>query len=498
MSSRHLVERKRLGRSFPAIINGLSVSDAQAGGFLSDQVADNASTVDDESQSLFLPLVDEEVASKSRSGSPQQLPATDGAEQTLLNPVNNVPSPSIPSTALNASLQPQPAQPILSFGNATLVPNKPSWNPFANGQTSERHSQPPIDNAIPMDSASTVTSDNTSQKINPFLLPRDQPLPLPGNDTSRPSASRPNDGLFGKPSTQSTNGPPTADHSSATTQCPRFGATHPFNKSAMHRDDNLMQAPQDPMNFTATSDASLPVSAANGGPSPHSANLTSFARPQSPTRPITSSISSNQSQFMPKDTPPPLEQTQPLSRDPTFKSSQVNAISREMVPSLSQPDSHSIPHTNVTASSSKSLADVHPRDPSTSFLTQLPDWERKSEITGQPLPQTAPASGASSHSVNPQLRHNLESPGSRDTASSLPKQLGQRPPVRRRKSDPRPAALDKAAHDLMFDKDGLIRQYLEMIIGPIILNARAQYEDDKAWRKARQLLHCYTSCGARC
>lgn len=53
--------------------------------------------------------------------------------------------------------------------------------------------------------------------------------------------------------------------------------------------------------------------------------------------------------------------------------------------------------------------------------------------------------------------------------------------------NPRPAALDKVTDGLVFDNGGLLQQYIEMTIAPIMRSAIAQFEDEESWREASKL-----------
>ena len=52
--------------------------------------------------------------------------------------------------------------------------------------------------------------------------------------------------------------------------------------------------------------------------------------------------------------------------------------------------------------------------------------------------------------------------------------------------DPRPEAIEKVADALTLEEDGLIQQYIEMTIAPIVHQAVKEFNDRRSWNKARQ------------
>lgn len=83
----------------------------------------------------------------------------------------------------------------------------------------------------------------------------------------------------------------------------------------------------------------------------------------------------------------------------------------------------------------------------------------------QPVDQTAPAS------ATPMFTPQVNSP---EAVVATP------PP------DPRPAVLDALTESLMMDDQGLLQQYIEYTVGPIIHHAFLEVEDDRSWSRASQ------------
>ena len=87
------------------------------------------------------------------------------------------------------------------------------------------------------------------------------------------------------------------------------------------------------------------------------------------------------------------------------------------------------------------------------------------ESLEQPVGQTAPAS------ATPIFTPRVNSP---EAVVATP------PP------DPRPAVLDALTESLMMDDQGLLQQYIEYTVGPIINHAYLEVEDDRSWSRASQ------------
>jgi len=52
--------------------------------------------------------------------------------------------------------------------------------------------------------------------------------------------------------------------------------------------------------------------------------------------------------------------------------------------------------------------------------------------------------------------------------------------------DPRSATLDKLADAMMLGEKGLLQQFVEFTVGPIIQSSIKQLEDEDSWEQARQ------------
>ena len=52
--------------------------------------------------------------------------------------------------------------------------------------------------------------------------------------------------------------------------------------------------------------------------------------------------------------------------------------------------------------------------------------------------------------------------------------------------DPRPEAIEKIAEALVLEEGGLLQQYIEITVGPIVRRVARQFEDERSWQQASQ------------
>lgn len=116
--------------------------------------------------------------------------------------------------------------------------------------------------------------------------------------------------------------------------------------------------------------------------------------------------------------------------------------------------------------------------PSTTFL--FPQSKNAVKPPEQPIDQTAPATTIPTFRTQ-QLTSTQSQPS--DSAVEPPEAAVATPPP-----DPRPAVLDALAESLMMDDQGLLQQFIEYTVGPIVHHAFLEVEDDRSWHRASQWL----------
>ncbi|KAL8764212.1 MAG: hypothetical protein Q9184_000181 [Pyrenodesmia sp. 2 TL-2023] len=443
--SSNLVEQKRRGRTLPAVINGITASQTQAQGLLAEDNSDNeGSTTIAKDESLFLP-------DGPAIAEPAKLLNTNGADLlTSKSPVKPSEAPSNTSSFPQPSTTPfklsEPPKIDVSTSSFFGKPSITASSQPATYQLFNSQSNPPNTAASPFSNQSS-----SEAVISPFSSLSRPELKPPNFDHAKPFTSQAQPDLSFKLSSASEISNP---HSTSTADPPklRFGASSPPN-SIWTPNGFSTEAKDTNINFStrlSSNDVNSKVGeskASSFGPSnPTSASNISTSTlfspiPASAATQDTSSETIKPSSFFPITTASSLPSDKPASTT-TFNFTQPSAPSSAqlLISSLS-------PSADKTAKSSA--------QPSFQLPRALQDQRFATPPSSSPTPN--PASPG------------FSAPG----------------PVVTETVDQRPAVLDALAEGLLMEDQGLLQQFIEYTLGPIVHEAFHEVEDDRSWQRAR-------------
>lgn len=451
--SKALVESKRLDRSLPAIIDGLLVSESQS-------ITGNSSGAENSSHSdhepLFITGDSDDENMKDPSQIETAMPKQDPLHQTSkLNPSAN---PFNPTPIVNGTtaVTPAPFSNAVSFGKPTpfisLTP-PPSNSPSiiksstpSSGDPTPLGQQPPKFNFFPPSTTTEVTNPALSSTA---IKPTVNGLPTSSADpTPEPKKS-----LFASPSTF------TLDPTKFS-----FG-TSPLFEAAKAKgnaeDDEATKIPDNPT------------------PKP---SLFSFQNPKIPD----SSPHFSTSVTTTPTAPPSALSPSPLS---------LSKLTETSTTSTSKPFSMFPPQPVPTAQAIPPIAATPILPSSASFPKSSPLNEAPKPTSDYKLmPVSNGGSFPSSTNITPQVSNSTARlvtttpfPSKPILNSFVPTvSLAQQAKLSPPKPDPRPAALNSLANSMMLDDEGLLKQFLEYTLGPIIQDSFRQVGDERSWDIARQ------------
>ena len=482
-----LVESKRLGRTLPAAVNGLSAAQAQSQGFI--EVASDADTASvANSESLFVGESDDEsVSSRSRSGSPRDTRDVN-AQAPQLNPLA---TPFDTEPMSTAPARPNPFQAATTFGKPSGTPtqtnstsvfdfnskstNQPAHNPFGSKETPKFNFLPPengtkakeskgpvsvFDSKIfskasfsPSQLGSTTGESSNGRVPSSSALPTDKktmfgqpsttfPTTTSQGQTKAVAANVPNSieaAVPMKPKSvfdQATpsSAPPVFSFGTS----PLFGLAGTASKAEDTKSNNLQTSEDNDLGTTAPQQKDAAIKLPDSG-TQSSHEPTSFSISAS-SNPVTKETNLPRSAF------PKLPDTDhPLLPTPE---SQFNARSSRFPSTV--PSSAFQPH--ISPPSSKPVETI-----------QSPNSLQE---------PTTPKARAFSDS--PVVKHSGSQP-IQEQSTFTPSQL-----------DPRTVALDQLSKRMLLEDNGVIQQFIEFTVGPIIKASIAQFNDESSWKEASQ------------
>ena len=496
------MESKRLGRTLPAVVNGLSAAQAQSQGLI--EVASDADTASvANSEPLFVGESDDEsVSSRSGSGSPQDT-RDDNGEASSLNPAATPFDPK--PTPTTSSARPNPFQAATTFGKPSGTPvqtnSKPvfDFNPNSTNQAAHTpfgSKEPPKSNFLPLENGSNSkeykdTPNAIGSKQSPkatFPPPKLGSEPSKNSNSPGPSSFAPaidKKTTFGQPSTTFPTTTSAEQSKAAVEKLPTSSeAAVPSKPKSVF---DLATAPSAPYAFSFGT--SPLFGSADGSSKSHDTK----------SNPLQSLESNN------------LTIPAPQQKDDAIKlpSSQTSSSSHSTSFSPFQPSSSIIKETSLPqAASSKSTNSTHPLIP-----TSESQFNSKSSQPFQAFPSsTAPvfqpplsplsnkpaqaiqtpnsvpehtASNSQNSSYSPVVKQSDLQPGQKQSTSST-SQL-----------DPKTVALDQLSKSMLLEDNGIIQHFIEFSVGPIIKASIAQFNDDLSWKEASQSLPSRSRCGER-
>ncbi|KAL9014595.1 MAG: hypothetical protein Q9173_000760 [Seirophora scorigena] len=459
--STSLVEQKRRGRTFPAVVNGLTAAQAQAQGLIKEDSSDNEDFASTNDESLFLP---------------------DGSAiaEPVLQPVTNGAKTQAPLKVLEESSEGSSGNP--SFLQASVKTSSFSDIPTSNTSTANFFGKPSI----------STSSQPTTQPFFPQSNFLDKSKNRPFSDQSTPEATA---SPFGK-----TN--------QVDSRLPSFNFAKPFTEQAQSNLNPTTPSTSSTFNVQppSTSDPPLQV---NFGNSP----LFNFPGPGNAVQ--TEKADDNidfSAKPVPKAAEPKIAEKNASRSESVISNPTSNASTSALFPSAPALATHNDTYdqsfrlsfpSSVPSSPASSL-----RLKSSTEQLDKPASPRGFHFTQASLPSTVQFSAQlSGRSISQQpdnaMKPPRQSPSQPATSvanltfqpsasSVLPSQ--RTPPIASsskaaatESSDPRPAVLDALAEGLLMEGQGLLEQFIEYAIGPIVHEAFREVEDERSWKRAREM-----------
>lgn len=516
--SKGLVESKRLGRTLPAVINGMSASQAQAQGFV-EELTDAETISTDNEESLFVDggSGDEHMQSGSESEAPRikpifgngrKLDATASPFSPFGSPVLGIVPGSGPVTASqlgrsssNPQIKISPAETSnsLAFNSGSSTQTTPApigtkeaprFNPFASAIVKEKEHAKKSSDPLPGNEpskfdfgaatkASQVSNTNNSLGFSSIAKPSGATPSVLDQPSTKPSF------LF--PAQQET----VSNHPSATPVLKTSGsATSVFDKAPTTSTPSAFSFGTSPLFQSFTQDQKPKTQDTQLFPQQND----KMSKPSLFSTPATSDKPANFS-FTSKPT------VEPASASPTKGASTPGIVptpspsTMKEIPDSKppQPTSFAPKHTtegffqpslfqpSLGSKSSQSHLTSAKQDSNTMDLSQ-PKMPASSEL---PSPSLYTSAGTASTWSGSTAVGTISGGYLQDT-KTLPAVV----------PDPWSSTLDQLADALMLGEKGLLQQFVEYTVGPIVESSIKQLEDEDSWEQARQshfTLHRYYS-----
>ena len=494
------VESKRLGRTLPAVINGLTAAQAQTHGFIEVPSDPDVVSVAN-SEPLFVGESDDEITSSpSRSGSPQKIRDVD-SQPPQLNPAASPFDPN-PTTS-TAPARPNPFAAVTTFGkpsgtqiqtNSTPIfdfrsssTNKVAPNAFESKELPKFSFFPPGSETKAEESKvtpSVLGSKEPSRRI--FFPSQLAPEPDDNSNGSVPSSSAPpmdKRPTFGQPSTPFSASPvskPTEavvekssiSNEAAVSSRPRSVFDQPAASSVPHvfsfGTSPLFEAAR--KESESRNDKTGPAQASEEKALDVSAPQQEPVTIQSPNLTTPSTSKSSPFSLLPPSNPMAKEMNLPRAAPFKFPASNDALLRTPETQSNSTPSQHSsIFPPSTTPKFSPPLASPSPKTFATTHSMNL---------TLEPT-SSSPQGFSSSSNVK---RSEFQSSSRQSTSAPSP-------------LDPKSIALDKLSNIMLLEDNGIMQHFIEYTIGPIIKASIAQFDDESSWKEASQSSTSGFGCG---
>ena len=483
------MESKRLGRTLPAVINGLSAAQAQAEGFI--EVASDADTVSvANSESLFVGESDNEsVSSRSRSGSPEN---TRGINGHASQP-NPTVTPFDPKPTTTTPARPNPFQAATTFGkpsgtqiqtNSTPVfdfnsksTNQAAHNPFQSKEPPKFQFFPPGDGTKAEESKRTA-SDFGSKEVTKASFFTSHFAPKTEQNSNGPTLSS-----FAPPMDKTTFGQPSTTFSTTTTleQTNTVGKKSPnlSEASATSKPNSVFDQPATSTAPHVFSFETSPLfGSAATDPKPHASKAEQLQALDEKDPSITAPQHKDAVIKPPDSTTSSTPKATPFSLFPPSNSFTKEPNLPQAAP-LESPNSN---HTLLTAPASQFNArssQPFPIFPSSTTPALQPPPSSPSakpvEATQRPTAVLEPATfNSRAFSDSPGVNRPGSQPG-QEQSNFPPSQL-----------NPRSVALDKLSKLMLLEEHGIVQHFIEFTVGPIIKASIAQFDDELSWKEASQ------------
>ncbi|KAL8927951.1 MAG: hypothetical protein Q9208_002026 [Pyrenodesmia sp. 3 TL-2023] len=444
--SKNLVEQKRRGRTLPAVINGVTASQAQAQGLVAEDYSDNEGPTTASDDSLFLPdgpaiAEPAEQANTKGASLPPPYPIMKPSEapsnitnflQPSTTPFKFSETPKIDVSTSSffgkPSITASSQQTTFQFVNSQSNPHNTATTPFSSQSVSE------------------VKTSPFSSLSRPELKPPDLDLVKPFSSQAQPDLDFKIPSVSEKFNSQST--------SSADPPKLSFGASSPPNSTWTPSDFSTEEIDTH-INFSAR------LGSNDVDPRVDESRASSFGL----YKPTSASNRSTSTLFSPA---PASAATQDTSLK-TIKPSS-SAFFSTTAPSS--------PPSDKAASTTTSSLTQPSTQPSTQSLNSslFPSADKTAKSSAQPSSQLLSAL---------QSQRFKAPPPSSFTSNPVSSGISAPGPVVTETVDPRPAVLDALAEGLLMEDHGLLQQFIEYMIGPIVHEAFHEVEDDRSWQRAR-------------
>ena len=470
LHSRTIVEIKRLERSLPAIIDGFSAAECHAKGYL-EESSDVESVSGSEDENLFIDGESDAAHNDSDSRSPS--PANDEATQS--HPAFEFKLPQFGSMfgkpSVNTNALPQLANGSGKLSSPSVATkdqaSKPFSELFGSKENSEKdpfdfHAPPqpvkslelsklestpksPPDSTKSLGSLFTDAAAASVRKPNPFVPPQDSK-----------SLFSPKESGNSEPSTNESN-----ESQGSVLQ-------NSFAPKGQQTIENVSQHQWSP---STKSPFNSPLGTAASGQ----------AKPQTSLFATPSVIQSTNEQSKPSPSlsqKSQVEQEQALTSKP-FKPPPPSGPTSTQTPTLG---AFTFPHpssdTSTPSSSLPANSVLSPQvpQPSKDFTQTNPRFAGSSVAPKQTL-----FASPGSSNVSPQPLNDKSSDVTATTASknALRPQQDPSPEVRSK-------ALEKVSSIIMTEVGGLLEQFIEFTVTPIIRSTIMDFQDQKSWARASQ------------
>lgn len=477
--SNQLVEQKRRGRTLPAIVNGLTASQAQAQGFVEDDsqdedssyVSSRRSSISKE-ETLFLPNGStatesgQELLADGRDMAGPKAQDSNPSEAGKWKPFSQLSPPSSTSSELP---KPDVPTPTSIFGSPT------AWSP---SRATNRLFPPPTFSGSGTSNSPKTNNQPDSSSTSFDFSPHSEATSGPFGTPERPDSTTPAfDATKLNTSQTQTNSTPTVAparsifdlKSPSTNTIPKFSfATSPLF-SQYDKTNDASQAETNDANFA------FPPRPSFQAGKPHQSEQKT---PESPLKflnqPPSSSTATSFTPVVkaPDITPAPTQDLPRSTAQRPFSS---------LFPPTTRLESTSTPSANRSNTSATNL-NLLPTQPTATNLnassTQTDNVTTSSQQSLFPVALGPPRSTAGTQPTG----------ASPPTISPFVPKSPQSAVVAPAPSDPGPAVLDTLAERLMMDDGGLLQQFIEYKIGPIVHAAFREIQEEISWNRASQSL----------
>ncbi|KAI4151966.1 MAG: hypothetical protein LQ341_000803 [Variospora aurantia] len=459
--SANLVEQKRHGRTFPAVVNGLTAAQAQAQGYIVDDSPDNDDSTSTNNESLFLP-------DRPAIHEPASQPVTNGADTQeppkIKEKIRDGPSGSI--SFLQPSAKPFSFSDISTpntstanfFGRPSIsTSSQPTTQPFSTGfNIADKTKNSPFDEQSKPEAASSPFS-----KINQAVSKS------PSFNFAKPFTEQAQSSF--NPTTSSTSShfsvqpPSTSDSPSKV----NFGASPLFNFPGQ---GNAIQAENSKTNIDISTNPNLTAAESKRGKQKDM---------------LLESFNSNPASNASTSTHFPSAPTLVAQKDTNDKSSPLSFPPSGLASAASSLPSNTSTERLVKPAHPHGIRPNQPSPPSSIRSSTRPS---ESSFSQQPNNVTEPRKQSPFQPPTDVTKQTFQPSAFSVSASQPQPPIASSPkPAATETPDPRPAVLDALAEGLLMEDQGLLQQFIEYTIGPIVHEAFHEVEEERSWQRARKI-----------